>query len=135
MAAKDPTKSTYPTATATAPSGSDVSTIGADIVKIRHPVRGQDASGARVVAYQDWEPDIVRGSFVTIASNAMTAASIHQNKHEGELFKYKFGCSIKLHYRDQILWLSQGEIYTVIRVWRNKDDSAVWDHLVADFTA
>lgn len=138
MAAKaktDPAKSTFPTGTATAPTGSIADIVGTDIVKIRHPVRGQDASGARVVQYQDWEADIVRGDFVTINSTSYAATKIHQFGHEGELITYKFVCGFKMQYRDQILWVSEGEIYTVIRAVRNKDDTTRWDHFVVDFKA
>lgn len=131
----DAKKSTFPTATGgTKPTGPIGGVVGQDIIKIRHPVRGQDASGARVIRYEDWEPDIIKATFVTIASTSLRPLTIHEFGHEGEELKYKLSCGIKLRYRDQVLWVSQGEIYTVIRSVRNKDDTTVWDHLVVDFT-
>jgi hypothetical protein len=96
-------------------------------VQVRRPVRSQDASGGRTVAYGAWEPTVLGAS---IAAVTLKTANIQQFAREGELIKYTVTMNIRLSYRDQILWLETGDILTVVRAMASGTRSSrTWDHL------
>jgi hypothetical protein len=61
---------------------------------------------------------------------------MQQFAREGELIKYTVTLSARLGYRDQILWLETGDVFTVVRVLAaGTKASRTWDHLCEELTA
>src|SRR5580765_6309884 len=87
--------------------------VGPDLVQVRHPIRGQDASGGRTVEYpDDWEPDVLAGTVAAVTRIPRVSES-NRFDREGTIALYHVTLAVRLQFRDQVLWLETGNILTV----------------------
>lgn len=104
-------------------SGGDA---GSDLVSVRRPVRGQDASGGRTVTYPAaWESGVLSATVKAVKGN-----EVDQFAREGTVISYKVTLNVRLAYRDQIRWEETGDVLTVIAVVASGTQTArTWDHM------
>lgn len=121
-----PGLSTWPTGMGTG-AGWPTATgdAGSDLVSVRRPLRGQDASGGRTVRYPDaWLPDVLSATVRAVKGN-----EVDQFAREGTVISYKVTLNVRLAYRDQIRWEETGDVLTVIAAVASGTQAArTWDH-------
>lgn len=115
----------WPTFTATWPTPS--ATIGDWTIRVRRPVRGQDASGGRLLEYrdEDWSP-----TAFSVDIKGKSAAEVDEFGRENIVARYEVTIIGRFSPRDQFLWVETGMILTVVAVVAaNPVDAKTWVHI------